>query len=143
MTPFLTARLLGMHVQTSRSWLSVIVKFLFAEKKVSLLLHTRFVRREKTAPLPRFISEYFLGFSRVVTGICMRPCSRCILAEYNLASNKYEGYQASKISFRAASKIKSETTLEEVVDAIFQPRPLRGSSKKWRAYESYFSLKSI
>ena len=31
------------------------------------------------------ITYYFFGFSRVVTGICSRPCSRCILAVYNLA----------------------------------------------------------
>ena len=41
---------------------------------------------------------YFLGFSRVVTRICSRPCSRCIFAEYILAPNKYEGYLASKFT---------------------------------------------
>ena len=39
---------------------------------------------------------YFLGFSRVVTGICSQPCSCCKLAEYNLALNKYEGFLTSK-----------------------------------------------
>ena len=41
---------------------------------------------------------YFLGFSRVVTWICSRPCSRCIFAEYKLALDKYEGYLASKFT---------------------------------------------
>ena len=41
---------------------------------------------------------YFLGFSRVVTRICSRPCSRCIFAEYDLALDKYEGYLASKFT---------------------------------------------
>ena len=35
---------------------------------------------------------YFLGFSRFVKKIC----SHCILADYNLALNKYEGDLASK-----------------------------------------------
>ena len=39
---------------------------------------------------------YFLGFSRVVTEICSRPCLRCILAQYGLVLNKYEGYLAIK-----------------------------------------------
>ena len=37
-----------------------------------------------------------LGFSRVVKRICSCSCSRCILAEYGLALDKYEGYLASK-----------------------------------------------
>ena len=45
-----------------------------------------------------YFNTYFLGFSRVVTRICLWPCSRCIFAEYNLALNKYEGYLASKFT---------------------------------------------
>ena len=40
--------------------------------------------------------NYFLGFSSVVAGLCYWPWSRCILAEYNLALSKYEGYLVSK-----------------------------------------------
>ena len=42
------------------------------------------------------IHLYFLSYSKIVTGICSRPCSHCILAEYNLSCYKYENtWQAS------------------------------------------------
>ena len=36
----------------------------------------------------RNITESILGFSRIIAGICSRPCSHYILAEYNVACNK-------------------------------------------------------
>ena len=51
----------------------------------------------RLAPLKCYVGrfDFFLGFSRVITGICSRPWSDCILAEYNLTLNKYEGYSAN------------------------------------------------
>jgi len=45
------------------------------------------------------LNSDFLGLSKVVTGICSRPWSRCILAEFNLARNKYEGYLANNFPY--------------------------------------------
>ena len=54
---------------------------------------------------------YFIGFSGVVTRICSRPCSWCILAEYNLALNKFEGYLASKFTLELRASLSVQSTL--------------------------------
>ena len=44
----------------------------------------------RLAPLKCYVGrfDFFLGFSRVITGICSRPWSDCIFAEYNFTLNK-------------------------------------------------------
>ena len=77
-------------------------------------MRTTTTKNPKIFPLNFHSFWHFLGFARVVTRICSRPCARCILGKYNLLYNIYKlGYVRGKeVSLRAASKLISVTTLE-------------------------------
>ena len=63
-------------------------------------------------------SVYFLSFFKVVTGIYSGPCLR-ILAEYNLACNKYDRLLGKQVSFKSHEHAKSFNNFEETEEEYF------------------------
>ena len=88
--------------------------------------------------------KYFLGFSRVVTGICLRPCFRCICAECYFALKIWrllgEQFSLKDQANQCSSSRKRQEVIWQITENFtdgwifcrFKLLPIESLSKFWQ-----------